>query len=79
MKKDNQKLTESLKLKNEENGKLSMAVKNLEDLKREYENKLQGIPQLHERINHLEKRSKTRVFFPLINFVLIFLTEYFSC
>jgi len=60
VKKDNQKLTESLKLKNEENGKLSMAVKNLEDLKREYENKLQGIPQLHERINHLEKRSKTR-------------------
>jgi len=60
VKKDNQKLTESLKLKNEENDKLSVTVKNLEDLRKDYESKLQGIPQLHERINHLEKKSKTR-------------------
>jgi len=60
VKKDNQKLTESLKLKSEENDKLSVTVKNLEDLRKDYESKLQGIPQLHERINHLEKKSKTR-------------------
>ena len=54
-------MTESLKLKSEENEKLCLTVRNLEDLKRDYENKLQGIPQLHERINHLEKKSKTRV------------------
>jgi len=60
VKKDNQKLTESLKLKNEENEKLSVTVRNLEDLRKDYECKLQGIPQLHERINILEKKSKTR-------------------
>jgi len=67
IKKDNQKLTESLKLKSEENEKLCLTVRNLEDLKRDYENKLQGIPQLHERINHLEKKSKTRNISPANN------------
>jgi len=68
VKRDNQKLSDSLKLKNDENEKLNLTVKNLEELKREYEQRLQGLPNLHERINHFDKKKVTRISCPSLNY-----------
>jgi len=62
VKRDNQKLSDSLKLKSEENEKLNLTVRNLEEVKKEYELKLQGLPNLHERINHFDKKKVTEFF-----------------
>ena len=61
VKRDNQKLSETLKLKTDENEQLAATIKNLEEMNKEYKQKLQELPQLQERINNLERKNKLPV------------------
>lgn len=59
MKRDNQKLAESCKKLKEDNKELLSKLKDLEDLKHDYEIKLASFPHLQERITVLEKLTRT--------------------
>lgn len=61
MKRDNQKLSETLKSRTDEIEQLQTTIKNLEETNKEYKQKLHELPQLQERINNLERKTKLPV------------------
>jgi len=58
IKRDNQKLAETCKKLKDENKELVIKLKELEEIKHDYEGKLASFPLLQERLNALEKHSR---------------------